>query len=73
MYLNYVRPIIDLKITSQKARRSLYKISLKDGYWDISKSIYEKHGSRKSAFNKKANKKINKKSFNKQFELNLNL
>ena len=67
--LNYVKPIIDLKITLKEARNSLFQISLKEGYWNISKMIYEKHGSRKSSFKKKTKKK----SSNIQFELNLNL
>tara|TARA_Y100000589_G_scaffold296202_1_gene303204 strand:- start:518 stop:916 length:399 start_codon:yes stop_codon:yes gene_type:complete len=71
--INYVKPIIDLKFTSRKARKSLYQISLKEGYWDVSKIIYEKHGSRKSTLKSKSKKKMIKKVSNKQFELNLNL
>ena len=70
---HYVKPIIDLKHTSQHARKSLFEISLKEGYWNISKLIYEKHGSRKTSLKRKVKKKINKKCSNKQFELDLNL
>tara|TARA_B100001121_G_C18329599_1_gene452643 strand:+ start:9 stop:407 length:399 start_codon:yes stop_codon:yes gene_type:complete len=71
--LNYFKPIVDLKDTSINARKSLYQISLKKGYSNISKIIYEKHGSRKSKLKKKAKKIINKNSSPKQFELDLNL
>tara|TARA_B100000900_G_scaffold333760_1_gene294934 strand:- start:496 stop:879 length:384 start_codon:yes stop_codon:yes gene_type:complete len=71
--INYIKPIIDLKLTSKNARKSLHQISLKEGYWNISKIIYEKHGSRKSTFKRKSKKIINKRSSIKQFELNLNL
>ena len=71
--INYVKPIIDLKLTSKLARKSLHQISLKEGYWNISKIIYEKHGSRKSKFKSKPKKIINKKSPSIQFELDLNL
>ena len=70
---NYVKPIIDLNITSKDARKLIYEISLKDGYWNISKNIYEKHGSRRSKLKRKEKKRINKKSSNKQFELDLKL
>ncbi len=70
---NYVKPIIDLKLTSKEARNLLYQISLKEGYWDISKIIYEKHGSRKSSLKRKPKNKIKKNYSIKQFELNLNL
>ncbi len=49
------------------------QISLKKEYWNISKTIYEKHGSRKPTKKRKSKKIINKKSANKQFELDLNL
>ncbi len=71
--LNYVKPIIDLKHTLIEARKALFQISSKEGYWDISKMIYEKHGSRKSIVKKKVKRMMKKKSPNKQFELNLNL
>tara|TARA_B100000212_G_C27166412_1_gene444131 strand:+ start:17 stop:415 length:399 start_codon:yes stop_codon:yes gene_type:complete len=71
--INYVKPIIDLKLTSKDARKSLFQISLKEGYGNISKMIYEKHGSRKSTFKRKSKKIINKKYSNKQFELDLNI
>ena len=71
--LNYVKPIIDLKLTSKEARKLLFQISLKEGYWNISQMIYQKHGSRKSTSRRKTKKMMNKKSSNKQIELNLNL
>tara|TARA_B100000609_G_C16959534_1_gene303226 strand:- start:238 stop:636 length:399 start_codon:yes stop_codon:yes gene_type:complete len=71
--IKYVKPIVDLKLTSINARKSLAQISLKEGYWNLSKMIYEKHGSRKPTFKKRSRKKIKKISSNKQFELDLNL
>ena len=71
--INYVKPIIDLKHTSRHARKLLFQISLKKEYWKISKTIYEKHGSRKTSNKMKSQKIMNKKSSNKQFELNLKL
>ena len=47
-----------------------------DGYWDISKEVYLKHGSRRTSLIKKKNhpKKINIKSKGDlQYELNLEL
>ncbi len=70
--MNYIKPIIDLKLTSRNARKLLFQISLKKEYWNISKRIYEKHGSRKPT-NKRKTKKIINNSTNKQFELDLNL
>ena len=52
---------------------NIYPISLKKEYWKISKTIYEKHGSRKTLNKMKSQKIMNKKSSNKQFELDLNL
>ena len=69
----YNKPIIDLQITSRNARKSLHQISLKEGYWNFSKKIYEKHGSRKSKFIRKTKKKIYNKSSINQFELDLKL
>tara|TARA_B100001121_G_scaffold234695_1_gene208206 strand:+ start:8 stop:406 length:399 start_codon:yes stop_codon:yes gene_type:complete len=71
--VNYVKPIVDLKVTTRYARKTLFQISLKEGYWNISKIIYEKHGSRKSVFKKKAKNVNHKKTSIKQFELDLNL
>ena len=71
--VNYVKPIIDLKFTSRHARKLLFQISLKKEYWNISKKIYEKHGSRKHRNKRKREKIMTKKSSNKQFELDLNL
>ena len=71
--INYFKPIVDLKITSKDARKSLFQISQKKGYWNISKVIYAKHGSRKSLTKRKTKKILNKKSTNIQFELELNI
>ena len=71
--VNYIKPIIDLKLTSKHARKLLFQISLKKEYWNISKTIYEKRGSRKATKKWKTKKIIKKKSLNKQFELDLNL
>ena len=71
--INYVKPIVDLKPTSRRARKLLFQISLKKGYWNISKTIYEKHGSRKPTNKRKTLKIMNKISTNKQFELDLKL
>ena len=71
--INYVKPIIDLKLTSRRARKLLFQISLKKGYWNISKTIYEKHGSRKPNNKRKNQKIIKKNSSNKQFELDLKI
>ena len=45
------------------------EITKKDGYWDISKEIYLKHGSRKRLRKNTNNKKIVSKEI--QCELNL--
>ncbi len=69
--INYNNPIIDIKETSRSARKRLYKITQKEGYWDISKNIYKRHGSRKSIFRKRIKSK-DQKNLN-QLELNLEL
>jgi len=73
----YTKPIIDIAKTTKIARKKLQEITQKEGYWDISKEIYLKHGSRKRRnLNKrrKYTKKVNlkqKKEF--QYELNFDL
>ena len=68
--LKYVNTIVDIKNTTKIAKRKIKEITIKPGYWDISKEIYTKHGSRKiKAKNKKNN--INKKSKEIQYELKL--
>ena len=72
----YIKPIINLLQTSKIARKKIQEISQRDGYWDISKEIYLKHGSRKKPSIKK--KKVIKKRESKpkneyQYELNLEL
>ena len=71
--INYNNPIVDIKETSRSARKKLYKITQKEGYWDISKNVYKKHGSRKSNFRKRIKSKKQKKDQKNlhQFELNL--
>ena len=73
--INYNNPIVDIKETSRSARERLYKITQIEGYWDISKNIYIKHGSRKSNFRKKIKSKKEKKNKKDlyQFELNLEI
>ena len=72
----YAKPIIDLTKTTKNARKKIQEITQKDGYWDISKEVYLKHGSRRTPLSKrKINpKKINiKAKIDLQYELNLEL
>ena len=70
--LKYIKPIVDISKTSREAREKIKEIIQKKGYWDISKKIYLKHGSRKkTSFNKRP-KKINNKT-QIQYELNLGI
>ena len=73
--INYNNPIVNLRETSKYARKRLYEITQIEGYWDISKNIYIKHGSRKSSFRKriKSNKKKKDQKNLRQFELNLEI
>tara|TARA_Y100001978_G_scaffold12117_1_gene9664 strand:+ start:5155 stop:6651 length:1497 start_codon:yes stop_codon:yes gene_type:complete len=71
-YTNYISPIVDIKKSSDLARKVLYEISLKNGFKDISKKVYEKHGSRKKSSLKRKRIK-NRRNYLKQFELDLNL
>ena len=73
--INYNNPIVNIKETSSYARKRLYEITQKEGYWDISKNIFKKHGSRKSNFRKREKSKKLKKDPNNpyQFELNLKI
>ena len=72
--LDYIKPIVDITKTTKKARKILKEVTQKKGYWDISKKIYLKHGSRKrpSTYRKKVSNK-NKKQKDIQYELNLEL
>jgi len=56
--INYIRPIIDIPKSTKAAKRKIQEITKKDGYWDISKEIYLKHGSRKRLRKNINNKKI---------------
>jgi len=69
----YRKPIIDLASTTKEARRKLFEIRNKDGYWDISKEIHLKHGSRRSNFKKrkKVLRETVKDSKFEQIEINL--
>ena len=72
----YAKPIIDLSKTTKLARKKIQEITQKDGYWDISKEVYLKHGSRRTPLikRKKHPKKINiKAKSDLQYELNLEL
>ena len=70
--LEYIKPIIDIPKTSREARKKIQQITQKKGYWDISKKIYLKHGSRKrTEMNRRPKKNNNKKQH--QYELNLEL
>ena len=73
--INYNNPIVDIKETSRSARERLYKITQIEGYWDISKNVYKKHGSRKSNLRKRIKSKMRKKDQKDlhQFELNLEI
>ena len=70
--LEYIKPIVDISKTSREAREKIQEITQKKGYWDISKEIYLKHGSRKkTAINKRPKKSNNKQQI--QYELNLGI
>ncbi len=71
----YTKPIIDIIQTTKIARKKIQEITQKEGYWDISKEVYLRHGSRKkSPKNRPHNqKKINLKEKELQYELTLDL
>ena len=70
--LEYIKPIVDISKTSREAREKIQEITQKKGYWDISKKIYLKHGSRKkTVINKRPKKSNNNKQI--QYELNLGI
>ena len=72
--INYRRPIIDIQRSTKTAKDKIEEITKKDGYWDISKEIYLKHGSRKRLrknINNVNNKKIVSKEKEIQHELKL--
>ena len=77
-YLNseYIKPIIDLSKTTKIARKKIQEITQKDGYWDISKKVYLKHGSRRKPLTKRKNYSNNRNLKSKQvhqYELNFDL
>ena len=64
--------IVNISKTSREAREKIQEITQKKGYWDISKKIYLKHGSRKkTVINKRPKKSNNNKQI--QYELNLRI
>jgi len=69
--INYIRPIIDIPNSAKTAKKKIQEITKKDGYWDISKEIYLKHGSRKRLRKNINNKKTVSKEKEKQYELKL--
>ena len=69
--INYIRPIIDIPNSTKTAKKKIEEITKKDGYWDISKEIYLKHGSRKRLRKNINNKKTVFKKKEKQYELKL--
>ena len=68
--LEYIKPIVDISKTSREAREKIQEITKKKGYWDISKKIYLKHGSRKKTVINKRPKKSNK---DKQIQYEINI
>ncbi len=73
---NYLNPIIDIKKTNKEAREVIKKITQMEGYFDISKKIYQKHGSRRNSFNKRVKpntQKNNNQQYITQTELNLGI
>tara|TARA_B100000886_G_scaffold160591_1_gene109482 strand:+ start:17 stop:418 length:402 start_codon:yes stop_codon:yes gene_type:complete len=72
--LEYNKPIVDIPKSSKEARKKILEITQKSGYWDISKKIYLKHGSRKKTAMNRRSKKINIKTKKEiQYELNLQI
>ena len=70
--LNYSKPIVNIPKTSREARDKIKKITQKDGYWDLSRKIYLKHGSRKrTAMDRRP--KISNKNKQKQIQYELDL
>ena len=71
----YDKPIVDIITSTKEARQKMKKISLTKGYYEISKDLYRRHGSRKRNFNKrtfKTNANKVKESLNTH-QLNLDL
>ena len=72
--LDYIKPIVDIPKTTREAREKILEITKKNGYWDISKKIYLKHGSRKrTAINRRQKKSNYKTKKETQYELNLGI
>jgi len=69
--INYIKPIIDIPNSTKTAKKKIQEITKRDGYWDISKEIYLKHGSRKRLRKNISNKKIISKEKEIQYELKL--
>ena len=72
--LNYIKPVVDIPKTYREARKKIQEVTTKNGYWDISKKIYLKHGSRKkTAINRRPKKSNYKKQTEIQYELDISL
>ncbi len=71
--INYIRPIIDIPNSTKTAKKKIQEITKKDGYWNISKEIYLKHGSRKRPRKNINDKKIVSKKKEIQYELKLDI
>ncbi len=70
----YTKPIVDLLQTTKLARKKIKEITQIEGYWDISKGVYLKHGSRRKPLIKRKNfpkKRHLKHKEEHQFELNI--
>tara|TARA_B100001115_G_C15656207_1_gene316357 strand:- start:281 stop:697 length:417 start_codon:yes stop_codon:yes gene_type:complete len=75
---NYLKPITNILESTREARKKISQITKKEGYWEISKKIYIKHGSRKSSHRKKIKTSKRKKrldpfSLDKQLILDLRI
>ena len=72
---NYFKPIVDIKKTTKNARQIIKKIIQKEGYFQISNKIYEKHASRRNSFRQRKKlltpNKPNKETIQTQLKLNI--
>ena len=73
---NYLKPITNILESTREARKKISIITKKEGYWEISKKIYIKHGSRKTIHRNKIKTSKTKKnckpiSLDKQLILDL--
>ena len=73
---NYIKPIVNIIESSRDARRKIGQITRKEGYGDISKIIYRKHGSRKNNLKRRTTSKSKVKTIKSKVEdtqLSLNI